>query len=509
MGTCKDRTRFPKYVCDFIHVNLIKVYCNVYPDFNVGFTTRLMDIFGNDYAGIDLSIYSRLAKLLDKSKLLNLDEVVNDDDNVKHATDDDVRYATTVMCVRNILSSNQEHTWSEIDIDLLVNELAASELTLVMTRMKKFRAGARLHYIAAEMPNVFFFNSLPTHIKGMIDAVASILGKDPMKILKSLKRIKKAQKKGGKRLSLINKLASIYNGHGVDAIKKRDLKKLIRLSKDGCTEADAIQMVENTAIAQEGSGERLSLLNKLAAKYNANNGDVGSIMPNISELVKLYKCTEEQAIEMVKNTAIAQKGLGALGGAQSKLASLYNAHGGSEGNGRAAVKAHDDFATLTKSYGGDRDKAMEIIVKIAEQCDETFWTNYARLKAYIKDPKNNAVVTIEGKNVVVVYSKENGSRNDLYSWWKAQINWAGPNANATVQNQYGINAWERVGSVEYNALIELGVIFSDELVRSAYQQIRDAKVPGMFNKSEQGKKSTNELMSKLGGFGVFRGLKKG
>ena len=79
MGTCKDRTRFPKYVCDFIHVNLIKVYCNVYPDFNVGFTTQLMDIFGNDYAGIDLSIYSRLAKLLDKSKLLNLDEVVNDD----------------------------------------------------------------------------------------------------------------------------------------------------------------------------------------------------------------------------------------------------------------------------------------------------------------------------------------------------------------------------------------------------------------------------------------------
>ena len=108
--------------------------------------------------------------------------------------------------------------------------------------------------------------------------------------------------------------------------------------------------------------------------------------------------------------------------------------------------------------------------------------------------------------MVVVYSKENGSRNDLYSWWKAQINWAGPNANATVQNQYGINAWERVGSVEYNALIELGVIFSDELVRKAYQQIRDAKVPGMFNKSEQGKKSTNELMSKFGG---FRGLKKG
>ena len=449
MGTCKDRTRFPKYVCDFIHVNLIKVYCNVYPDFNVGFTTRLMDIFGNDYAGIDLSIYSRLAKLLDKSKLLNLDEVVNDDDNVKHATDDDVRYATTVMCVRDILSSNQEHTWSEIDIDLLVNELTASELTLVMTRMKKFRAGARLHYIAAEMPNVFFFNSLPTHIKGMIDAVASILGKDPMKILKSLKRIKKAQKKGGKRLSLINKLASIYNGHGVDAIKKRDLKKLIRLSKDGCTEADAIQMVENTAAAQVR--------------------------------------------------------FGALGGAQSKLASIYNANGGSEGNGSAAVEAHADFVTLTELYGGDSDKAMEIIVKIAEQCDETFWTNYARLKAYIKDPKNNAVVTIEGKNVVVVYSKENGSRNDLYSWWKAQINWAGPNANATVQNQYGINAWERVGSVEYNALIELGVIFSDELVRSAYQQIRDAKVPGMFNKSEQGKKSTNELLSKLGG---FRGLRR-
>ena len=393
MGVCKSERLFPMGIREVMNRHLVEVY-SVFITFKKDFSSQLMSIFGSDFAeGVNLGIYSHLAKVLETHNLLDLDvnpihsypaEDVVEDAKPSANNDDD----PVVLHYAGILVTNG---LNEIDIELFKIEMKDITIELFMKRIRKFRASARLHGIAALMPSGWATNSnveIPAHIDSMIEIVRTTLNKSRRAIMASLLRIKAAQVQNGERL-----------------------------------------------------------------------------------------------------------------GALSKLASLYNTRGGSEGNGSVAVKAHADFITLTKSYGGDRAKAMEVIVKIAEQCDETFWTNYARLKAYIKDPKNNAVVTIEGKNVVVVYSKENGSRNDLYSWWKAQINWAGPNANATVQNQYGINAWECVGSVEYNALIELGVIFSDELVRKAYKQFSGGK-----SKKKKGKNMTKVQKSARGHLSGNRGM---
>ena len=81
MGLCKSLRMFPNGVREVIAKHLVEVYSNVL-EFAPGFKTTLMDIFGGPYSeGVELGIYSRLAVLLEKNGLLDIDnlEMVGED----------------------------------------------------------------------------------------------------------------------------------------------------------------------------------------------------------------------------------------------------------------------------------------------------------------------------------------------------------------------------------------------------------------------------------------------
>ena len=278
-------------------------------------------------------------------------------------------------------------------------------------------------------------------------------------------------------MSLLSKLAAKYNGYGVDAINKSDLKKLIRLLKDGCTEEDAIQMVKNTAIAQKESGERLLLLNKIAAEYNRYGVDAIN-KSDLKKLIKLLKdgCTEEDAIQMIKNTAIAQEESGERSRIKSKLAKVYNSKD-SVGDGIAAIQNDSCFEAFTQLYGTS-ELAVAAVIKLANQTNATFWRNYKELETYIgKDNKRK--VEIGGDMVVVVDPQIN---DKLYSWLKTMTNFKGIEGKTTVPHVYGVIAHIcGPGSVEYESLAKLGIIFADcdenaSKLRDAYAEVNAKKV---------------------------------
>ena len=104
-----------------------------------------------------------------------------------------------------------DHDWNEVDIALFMSELQSADnnIRTMMKRMTNFRISAQLHTIAAQMPAE---GEIPETLMTMIDGIVSVYGKDKTKIIKSLNRIKKSQIEGGKRLTTLNQLASVYNG---------------------------------------------------------------------------------------------------------------------------------------------------------------------------------------------------------------------------------------------------------------------------------------------------------
>ena len=74
--------------------------------------------------------------------------------------------------------------------------------------------------------------------------------------------------------------------------------------------------------------------------------------------------------------------------------------------------------------------------------------------------------------------QDNGTA--IYNWFAAMVHYDGIEAGSrTKQVEYGVIAYERVGSLEYNALAELNVRFGNdgiELLRKAYLQVKDRNI---------------------------------
>ena len=99
-----------------------------------------MDYFGSKYAGLELGIYSRLAKLLDSSDLMFLDNDAYDDDSVKETKlNSDEESDAIIKYVKRTLQALGD-MWKESQIALLVNELKINKIEKVMARVRNFRA---------------------------------------------------------------------------------------------------------------------------------------------------------------------------------------------------------------------------------------------------------------------------------------------------------------------------------------------------------------------------------
>jgi len=330
--------------------------------------------------------------------------------------------------------------------------------------MRRFRAGARMSSVAAQLPDDE--NQIPDYMMTMIDNIANTLGKDRKRVIKSLYRIKANQTIGGERLALLQQLASKYN-EDPTSITNDDLDKLITLLKDGSDRTSALEMVKGVAMAQDKGGERLALLQQLASKYNKNPSSITN--DKLDELIELLKDGSDRtsALEMIKGVAMVQDEGGERLSLLAKLVSKYNHHGGGA-TGRTAIEGSDleRLVTLMTRHG-NKDMVVKKIEKFAQKCDITFWNNYKQLVAY---KKKHGMVTVGKDKVLYVFPDD----KNLYEWLIAMVNYSGVEGDRLKYKKYGIVAHERVGSIEYNALVDLGVVFNnDSLMSAAHKKIED------------------------------------
>ena len=95
-----------------------------------------------------------------------------------------MRPGPTPISTDKLIGKLQEKDWDRADIERLLVQLkeASDDFDLMMRRMKQFRAGARLHYIAAQLLAVGDGSvvsrdddSIPPHITTMIEEITKVL----------------------------------------------------------------------------------------------------------------------------------------------------------------------------------------------------------------------------------------------------------------------------------------------------------------------------------------------
>jgi len=84
------------------------------------------------------------------------------------------------------------------------------------------------------------------------------------------------------------------------------------------------------------------------------------------------------------------------------------------------------------------------------------------------------MVTVGKDKVLYVFPDEKYKDDmNLFQWLAAMVNYSGVEGDRLNQNKYGVVAHERVGSVEYNALVDLGAVFNnDSLMSAAHKKIQ-------------------------------------
>ena len=402
---------------------LTDVYRNVY-NFEPNFVSKIMTIFGSDYGGIDMGMYAHIAKLLEEANLLDLYDKVT---KMNFSTEAD-ELAFVLEKLRSVPGM------SSACVDFFVEQLETYQLFIIMSRMEKFRAGCRLQYIAAQMPNTRLYLSLPSYIKSMIKTISNTLGKTPKQVFDSLKRIKKAQ-------------------------------------------------------------EGLSLLNKLASVYNTNNQSESSIRGtrDMKKVCKLHGCTEDEAVESVKNTARAQSDFSDLGGMMNKLACKYN-DASSEEDGLAAINKDPMLDALALLFPGGKEAALKAVLNTANRCSKTFWENFKKLKKYRKDFPDDVVEVEVNGEMVKVLTIDNGKdarkHHGLHLWLSTQNG----HRYAKKEGEYGcsIKAYKRMGSIEQLALSGINVTFDTK--NKVHQKAMEKRVDNIAKDS---------LDEEVGGFISF------
>jgi len=426
MGVCKG----PVYnaVRDAMTTVLTDVYRNVY-NFKPNFVSKIMTIFGSDYGGIDMGMYAHIAKLLEQANQLDLFDKVK---KMNFSTEAD-ELAFVLGKLRSVPGM------SSACIDFFVEQYKTYELSAIMSRMEKFRAGCRLQYIAAQMPDTLSYYTLPSYIKSMIKRISSALGKTPKQVFDSLKRIKKARE----RFSLLSDLATVYN--------------------------------------QAGGGETgVAAVEKEKKKLNK---------------LKSLLVDSSLAIDMVKNTAEKHERLGNLGGMMNKLASTYN-NASSEEEGLAAINKDPKLDELALLFPGGKQAALEAVLNTANSCSKSFWENFKKLKKYRKDfPGDVVEVEVNGDmvKVLTIDTSRNSESHSLHQWLVTQNGHR--YAKGETEDNWGFKAYKRMGSIEQLALSGIDVTFDTE--NEVHQKAMDKRLGNKATESVD--EEVGDFITFLGG----------
>jgi hypothetical protein len=298
MGIGKNEAVYPKALQNVIGEHLRFVYSSIYPELENDFDSRIIEIFGSKYSGINMGMYTSVAKVLDDAGALNMDRDIDtaDPEVVK-------RY----LGVRGV---------SDVVISFIVNEMkGASTLARVMDRMRKCSAGHRLPKLAAEIPpECTSFEELEEGgLQCCIKAVSKTLQKTEQEVFSALKRIKNAQE----RLSSLSRLAALYNLIGGDEdekeaalVMRQEFTQFTNKYKEARNVA--MEQVKRTASAHEKNGDRNSLVNSLAKEYNGIEGndddEKKATLVKLTDFIRLindHDIGRDDAINLIKDTAEA------------------------------------------------------------------------------------------------------------------------------------------------------------------------------------------------------------
>ena len=422
---------FPESVREVITQHLIEIYSNIYTfktfgdvsTSDIGFTSCIMEVFGGVTSedGVALGEYSYLAKLLEASDLIGLQEADIKTKSIRAR----VTPGPAPISMKRLNSHLQEAGWEQVDIERLHVQLneAHCNFNLMMRRMRQFRAGARLHYIAAQLlalgdGSVVNQNdeTIPSHITFMIKEVTRVLEQnDEQDTWRSLVKIQRNQLEGGNRLTLLSQLAAKRNRG--EEITADELAQLVASLADGRGHEDAMAMIESQAQAQRENGERISILMKL-----------------ISELAKVYNAGSN------KNTS------------------------------QLTVQNDPRFSRLVESMGKSEEATLCSVETWALKTNETFWTNFAKLQQYVEE---NDLIAVDGDDILFVHCGAEGKGNlDLAKWFHDQIGYDGLEPGTRVTGMHwAFNAFEYPGSLEYTSLIGLGATFDPVINRKAHKVI--------------------------------------
>ena len=437
-------------------LNLITFYTNILEgDINSisDENKNLLAWFGKDWIDndIDVGLLSLLAKHLAGDGELTLDQVerINETsiDNVDDKTIKDIYYSQL--------------------------EIHNNDKAKLVNLIRRFRAGQYLQTLASQIDD---FDDLTPEMEANIERVGTLLNKKKRQIINRLKRIKKAQEEGGERLALLNKLAARYLKEGKESIMD-DISELKKYVRDGRTPDQIMEMVEDTAKAQEEGGERLASLNKLAARYLKEGKE--SIMDDISELEQHVRDgrTPDQIMEMVANTALMSSSI------RSKLVAKLLTEGRDE-----VISEVKGLVELLKT-GRKEEYVLQMIEREAQRKQAYFWEMYKKLKKYINDNKDNKqdpiFFEVNGNDLFAMGSSDN---DKLYCWWQAQVL-----SDASKSDGYSIRAVELGSSSEYYQALEQikGISFVSKDVRDAIEKRHLHRKNEEMSKTSHGKVAAN------------------
>jgi len=146
---------------------------------------------------LDLKWYNVYAKALDEKGLLKLDTELEDNATVQEVT--------SLLTDKGVPSDVISFVAKEME--------GSSTFSKIMDRIRKIRAGHRLHYVASLFPkDVSSLHGLSNELKCMIKATSSILNKTPDVLFQCLLKIARNQR----RNSHMHQLAKLLDDCGDD-----------------------------------------------------------------------------------------------------------------------------------------------------------------------------------------------------------------------------------------------------------------------------------------------------
>ena len=453
MGGTKNENVWPDEVRQVITSNLIRVYGNVH-QFKDDFDSEIMTIFGSTSFSVALGLYSRTARVFDDASLLDLDIR---SESPKHRQEQS-------EYVRSILSKSGV---SDAIINFMTIELKASDLSLVMKRLRNFNASQRMPFVASNLPDTTSeFKDLSPTLQAMVEMLSSTLGKSVEKVFQKLLRIKNAHRMQAVASLLLDTTSPFSELSSELQVMISDLSLTLGQEPDV-----VLQKLQRMKKAQDNTGRMQAVASLLLDTTLPFSELSPELQVMISDLSLTLGQEPDVVLQKLQRMKKAQDNYGERFSSLHHLAKVFNETPGDIEDRKSAVSNDPKFISFMEASGRDPslppdcEAAFEAVMKTARAYDKTFWRNFAKLLEYIRDHPND-FVAIGGVDILVIDSSRNKEEYHYLKQWVEVMN-GYTNYMKYKEGEFGLKAYKMMGSIEQQALAGKRVCFEPMLYGQA------------------------------------------